>query len=83
MGQDRESAASQPIVETSETLMLILYTTEDRESQIKLRAEDETVWLAQLELAELFDAAKQNISLHLKTLLRTRNSARIQLARIP
>ena len=48
--------------------MLILYTTEDGESQIKLRAEDETVWLTQLELAELFDATKQNISLHLKNI---------------
>ncbi len=46
--------------------MLILYTTEDGESQIQLRAENETVWLTQLEIAELFNATKQNISLHLK-----------------
>ena len=45
---------------------LILYTTEDGRSQINLRAKDETVWLTQLEMAELFDATKQNISLHLK-----------------
>ncbi len=45
---------------------LILYTTEDGRSQIKLRAERQTVWLTQLEMAELFDATKQNISLHLK-----------------
>ena len=47
---------------------LILYTTEDGRSQIKLRTEDQTVWLTQLEMAELFDATKQNISLHLKNL---------------
>lgn len=47
---------------------LILYTTEDGRSQIKLRAEDQTVWLTQLEMAELFDATKQNISLHLRNL---------------
>ena len=47
---------------------LILYTTEDGRSQIKLRAHDQTVWLTQLEIAELFDATKQNISLHLKHL---------------
>ena len=34
---------------------LILYTTEDGRSQIKLRAEDQTVWLTQLEMAELFE----------------------------
>ena len=48
--------------------MFILYTTEDGKSQIQLRAEDETVWLTQLEIAELFNATKQNISLHLKNI---------------
>ena len=48
--------------------MLILYTTDDGKSQIQLRATDQTVWLTQLEMAELFDATKQNISLHLKNL---------------
>ncbi len=48
--------------------MLILYTTEDGKSQIELRAEQETVWLTQLEIAELFNATKQNISLHLKNI---------------
>lgn len=47
---------------------LILYTTDDGRSQIKLRAKDQTVWLTQLEMAELLDATKQNISLHLKNL---------------
>jgi hypothetical protein len=47
---------------------VILYTTDDGRSQIKLRAKDQTVWLTQLEMAELFDATKQNISLHLKNL---------------
>jgi len=45
---------------------LILYTTDDGRSQIKLRAQEQTVWLTQLEMAALFDATKQNISLHLK-----------------
>ena len=47
---------------------LILYSTDDGRSQIKLRAKDQTVWLTQLEMAELLDATKQNISLHLKNL---------------
>jgi hypothetical protein len=45
---------------------LILYTTEDGNSRITLRTDNETVWLTQLEMAELFDATKQNISLHLR-----------------
>ena len=47
---------------------LILYTTGDGRSQITLRAQEQTVWLTQLEMAELFDATKQNISLHLKNI---------------
>jgi len=48
---------------------LILYTTEDGKSRIQLRADLETVWVTQLEMAELFDATKQNISLHLRNLI--------------
>jgi len=47
---------------------LIIYTSEDGKSQIQLRADGQTVWLTQLEMAELFSATKQNISLHLKNL---------------
>ncbi len=49
-------------------MQLILYTTDDGNSQIQLRAGLDTVWLTQLEMAALFDATKQNISLHLKNL---------------
>jgi hypothetical protein len=47
---------------------LILYTSEDGRSHIKLRVEQRTVWLTQLEMAELFDATKQNVSLHMKNI---------------
>ena len=48
--------------------MLILYTTEDGMSRIQLRAQRETVWLSQREMAELFDVSQDNIGLHLKNL---------------
>lgn len=44
---------------------VILYTTDDGKTQIDLRLQDGTVWLSQLQIAELFQATKQNISLHL------------------
>lgn len=47
---------------------LILYTSEDGRSRIQLRADGQTVWLTQGEMAELFAATKQNISLHLKNI---------------
>jgi len=47
---------------------LILYTTEDGRSQIKLRARDQSVWLSQREMAQLFDVSTDNVGLHLKNL---------------
>jgi len=47
---------------------LILYTSEDGKSRIQLRANGQTVWLTQAEMAELFDVSADNISLHLKNI---------------
>jgi hypothetical protein len=47
---------------------LILYTTDDGVTKIDLKLEDGTVWLSQLQMADLFSATKQNISLHLKNI---------------
>lgn len=62
---------------------LLLYTTEDGRSQIKPRAEQQTVWLRQLEMAELFDATKQNISLQLKNVFKEGALPENQLSRNP
>lgn len=51
---------------------LILYTTEDGASRIQLRADGQTVWLTQAEMAELFDVTTDNISLHLKNIFSDR-----------
>lgn len=48
---------------------LVLYATEDGTAKFFLRAEDGTVWLTQLELADLFQTTKQNVSLHIKNIL--------------
>ena len=47
---------------------LILYTTDDGRSQIRLRAKDDTVWLTQREMAELFNVSPDNVGLHLKNI---------------
>ncbi len=47
---------------------LILYTTEDGCSQIRLRARKQTVWLTQREMAQLFDVSTDNVGLHLKNI---------------
>ena len=48
---------------------LILYTTDDGRSQIKLRTKDQTVWLSQREMALLFDVSTDNVGLHLKNIV--------------
>lgn len=45
---------------------LILYTSEDGQAQVQLRADRGTVWLSQRQMAELFDVSPDNIGLHLK-----------------
>ncbi len=44
---------------------LILYRSEDGTIKIDVRMEDETVWLSQAQMVELFQTTKQNISLHI------------------
>jgi hypothetical protein len=46
----------------------ILYTTEDGKSQIQLRADQDTVWLTQRQMSELFNVSQDNIGLHLKNI---------------
>lgn len=49
---------------------LVLYATDDGSAKFYLRAEGGTVWLTQLELAALFQTTKQNVSLHIRNVLR-------------
>ena len=48
---------------------IIIYNTEDGKSKINLKLEDGTVWLNQLQKAELFQTTKQNISKYIKAIL--------------
>ena len=43
---------------------IVIYQTEDGQTQIDVRMENETVWLTQAQMVELFQTTKQNISLH-------------------
>lgn len=49
---------------------ILLYQTEDGRSRIEVRLEDETVWLSQDLMAELFQTTKQNISLHIHNIFK-------------
>lgn len=45
---------------------VVIYQTEDGLTNIEVKIEDETVWLSQAQLVELFQTSKSNISEHIK-----------------
>lgn len=47
---------------------IILYQTEDGRTRIQCRFENETIWLTQALIAELFQVTPQNVTLHLKSI---------------
>lgn len=54
-------------MEKNEDNVIILYQP-DETLKLDVRLEDETVWLTQTQMAELFQATKQNISLHISNI---------------
>ncbi len=46
----------------------IIYQTENGQTKLDVRVIDETVWLTQQQMAELFQTSIDNISLHLKNI---------------
>jgi hypothetical protein len=45
---------------------LILYTSDDGKTRMNLRVDGKTIWLSQVEIAELFQTTKNNVSMHTK-----------------
>lgn len=57
---------------TNQNSQIILYQTEAGQTKIEVRLQDETVWLTQKLMAELFQTTKQNISLHINNIFAER-----------
>ena len=49
---------------------IVIYKAADGQTQIDVQLQDETVWLNQAQLVELFGKTKQNISLHIKNIFK-------------
>jgi hypothetical protein len=47
---------------------IIIYQTEDGQTKIETRLEDETVWLTQAQLCDLFQKSKATVSEHIKNI---------------
>lgn len=50
---------------------IILYQSEGSNVPVEVRYQDETMWMPQAQIAELFDTSQQNVSLHLKNIYET------------
>lgn len=48
---------------------ILLYQTEDGRTRIECRFEDNTIWLSQALMADLFQTTVPNINLHIKNIL--------------
>ena len=44
---------------------LVVFETEDNKVRLEVSVEDETVWLTQAQMTQLFETSKQNVSLHI------------------
>ena len=49
---------------------IIIYKAEDGKTSLDVQLQDETVWLSQSQLVELFAKTKQNISLHIRNIFK-------------
>ena len=49
---------------------IIIYQTDDGQTAIDVRLENETVWLSQAQMVDLFQTTKQNVSLHVNNVFK-------------
>ena len=59
---------------------IILYRPDD-EVKLEVRIEEETVWLTQAQMAQLFQTTKQNISLHINNIFKEHELDRVSVVK--
>jgi len=60
---------------------LIIYRTEDGQTKLQVKMEDETVWLTQDQMSELFEKSKSTINEHIKNIYEEKELAEDQTMR--
>lgn len=51
---------------------IIIYTSIDGQTKIDVKLEDETLWLTQAQICELYQTSKSNVSEHIKHIFEER-----------
>ena len=62
---------------------MIIYRSEDGRTRIDVRLEEQTVWLSQKQLTELFGKAKRTISEHIKHIFEDKELEKGAVVRLP
>jgi hypothetical protein len=60
---------------------IIIYPAADGKTSIQLRVQDGSVWLTQMEIADLFLTTKQNVGQHIKKVLAEKELAKISVVK--
>ncbi len=60
---------------------VIIYQPDDKSTMLEVRIEDETVWLTQMQMAELFQTTRNNITLHIGNLFKENELAQISVCK--
>lgn len=62
--------STSPLPEPATRSQILFYQSEDGSSRIEVRLDEGTVWLTQALIAELYQITKQNVSLHIRNILK-------------
>jgi hypothetical protein len=62
---------------------IVLYKPQNESVSIDVLVENETVWLTQAQMAQLFDTTRQNVGLHIRNIIKENELDGLQLERIP
>ena len=49
---------------------IVLYQTEDGKTSLEVQLQEDSVWLTQAQMVELFGKTKQNVSLHIRNIFK-------------
>ena len=60
----------------------LFYTSDDNETNIYVRVEDDTIWVTQKSMAEIFDVEVHTVNYHLKEIFKSGELAESSVIRI-
>lgn len=60
---------------------IILYDIPDNQTALEVRFEDDTVWLTQAQMAELFQTTRNNITLHISNVFKEKELEQLSVSK--